>query len=119
VRKLDSNLMIQIKPLIEELLREERDRQVAQLEKQGRKPFRWGYSVRKYWRTPWGFLKRVRIPRLRDKGEIGLMEKYLPQGVADSSHAHRWQRELLEYWEVWAFFLTAGFRSSTGHARRP
>lgn len=117
MRRSKRNLMVQMKPLIEELLREERDRQVAQFERRGRKVVRWGYTVRKYWRTPWGFLKRLRIPRLREKREIGLMEKYLPQGAASLSHADRWQKKLLEYWAVWAFFLTAGFRISTAHTR--
>jgi len=58
--------MARFKSLVEDLLTEERDRQVAQLEEQGEKAFRWGYTVRKYWRTPWGVLKRVRIPRLRN-----------------------------------------------------
>jgi hypothetical protein len=46
--------MEELKPLIEELLMEERDRQVAERGKQGRKVIRWGYTVRKYWQTPWG-----------------------------------------------------------------
>ena len=31
--------------------------------------------------------------------------------------ADRWQKKLLEYWAVWAFFLTAGFRISTAPTR--
>ena len=111
--------MVQLSPLIEELLREERDRQVAQFEKQGRKVARWGYSVRKYWRTPWGVLKRVRIPRLRDRREIGLMEKYYPQSPARLGRAERRQKELLEYWAVWAFFTSAGACIATAHTERP
>jgi len=51
--------------------------------------------------------------------EIGLMEKYLPKSAVNFSRADRLQKKLLEYWAVWAFFLTAGFRISTGHAKRP
>jgi len=119
VRKSERNLMVQIRPLIEELLREERERQIAQLEKRGRKVARWGYTVRKCWRTPWGVLKQVRIPRLRDGGEIGLMDKYRPHSAARLGRADRWQKEFLEYWAVWTFFLSAGFRDSTAHARCP
>jgi len=111
--------MVQLKPLVEELLREERDRQVAQFEKQGRKAVRWGYTVRKYWQTPWGILKRVRIPRLRGGREIGLMEKYHPQSAANLDRANRRQKEFLEYRAVWAFFLTAGSGISSAQTKRP
>jgi hypothetical protein len=113
------NLMVQLRPLIEELLVEERDRQVAQFAKQERKVARWGYTVRKFWRTPWGVLKQVRIPRLRDGGEIGLMEKYRPQSAPNLGRAERWQKEFLEYWAVWAFFLTAAYCISSAPTGRP
>ena len=113
------NLMVQLKPLIEELLIEERDRQVAQLEKQGRKVFRWGYTVRKSWQTPWGVLKRVRIPRLRERREIGLMGKYRPQHAANLDCDGQWKKEFLEYWAVWAFLQKAAPRISTARTKRP
>jgi hypothetical protein len=56
--------MVTLKPLIERLLLEERDRQIAQFEKQGMRVARWGYTVRENWQTPWGVLKSVRMPRL-------------------------------------------------------
>ena len=100
--------MDELKPLIEELLVEERERQVVEFEKQGRKVARWGYTVRKHWRTPWGVLQQVRMPRLRETGEIALMEKYRPHCARSHDRADRWQKEQREYWAVWMFFLAAG-----------
>jgi hypothetical protein len=114
------NLMVQLKPLVEELLVEERDRQKAQFEKQGAKVVRWGYTVRKYWQTPWGVLKRVPMPRLRRDGkEIGLMKKYHPPSDASLDRADRWQNKFLEYTAIWAFFLTRESCISRAQTKRP
>ena len=38
--------------------------------------YRWGYTIRKCWQTLWGALQQVRVPRLRGRQEVGLLEKY-------------------------------------------
>ena len=73
----------QLKATIEGLLRAERDRRVAELQQQGQKAYRWGYTVRKCWQTLWGALEQVRVPRLRGREEIGLLEKYQRHALGD------------------------------------
>ena len=100
--------MVRFRPLIERLLLQERDRQIAQSGKQGMRVVRWGYTVRKHWHTPWGVLKRVRMPRLRRDREIGLMGKYYPQFAARIDRADRGHKKSLEHWATWTFFLKTG-----------
>ena len=66
-------MLEQLKRTIEGLLAAERDRRVAERRE---KIYRWGYTVRKCWQTAWGTLEQVRVPRLRGREEIGLLEKY-------------------------------------------
>ena len=66
----------QLQKTIEGLLVAERDRRVTQLCQQGQKVYRWGYTTRKCWQTLWGALQQVRVPRLRGRQEVGLLEKY-------------------------------------------
>ncbi|TLM99321.1 hypothetical protein FDZ71_15970, partial [bacterium] len=73
----------QLKRAIEGLPVAERDRRVAQLRQQGEKVYRWGYTVRKGWQTLWGVLEQVRVPRLRGREEIGLLEKYQRHALED------------------------------------
>lgn len=73
----------QLKRTIEGLLRAERDGRIAQLRQQGEKVYRWGYTVRKCWQTLWGALEQVRVPRLRGREEIGLLEKYQRHALGD------------------------------------
>lgn len=101
-------LMTRLKRGVERLLVQERNRQIEQLEKRGAPVFRWGYTVRKNWQTPWGVLRRVRMPRLRGRREIVLMEKYYPRFATRFRHDEPWQRRCLEYWAAWVFFLEAG-----------
>lgn len=61
---------------IEAWLQAERDRRIAQRRQAGEKVYRWGYTVRKCWQTLWGRLEQVRVPRLRGREEIGLLQKY-------------------------------------------
>lgn len=65
-----------LKRSVEGLLLAERDRRVAEAQQRGEKVYRWGYTVRKCWTTLWGSLEQVRIPRLRGREEIGLVERY-------------------------------------------
>ena len=65
-----------MKQAIEGWLQAERDRRIAQRQQAGEKVYRWGYTVRKCWQTLWGRLEQVRVPRLRGREEIGLLEKY-------------------------------------------
>lgn len=74
--QLRGQFLDQLRRTIEGLLQVERDRRRAQLEQQGQKVYRWGYTVRKCWQTLWGALEQVRVPRLRGRQEIGLLEKY-------------------------------------------
>jgi transposase-like protein len=64
------------KGTVEGLLEAERDRRIVELRQQGEKVYRWGYTVRKCWQTLWGALEQVRVPRLRGRAEVGLLEKY-------------------------------------------
>lgn len=73
----------QLKGTIEGLLGAERDRRIAQFRQQGQKVYRWGYTVRKCWQTLWGALQQVRVPRLRGREEVGLLEKYQRHGLED------------------------------------
>ncbi len=77
----------QLKGTIEGLLRAERDRRIAQLRQQGEKVYRWGYTVRKCWTTVWGVLEQVRVPRLRGREEVGLLEKYQRHALGDALFA--------------------------------
>ncbi len=65
-----------LKRAVEGLLEAERDRRVAEARERGEKAYRWGDTVRKCWQTLWGSLEQVRVPRLRGREEIGLVEKY-------------------------------------------
>lgn len=66
---------------VEGLLLAERDRRVSEAQQRGEKVYRWGYTVRKCWTTLWGSLEQVRVPRLRGREEIGLMERYERHGL--------------------------------------
>lgn len=64
-----------LKKTMEGLLRSERDRRVAERRQQGEKIYGWGYTVRKGWTTVWGAWEQVRVPRLRGREEVGLLER--------------------------------------------
>ncbi len=70
-----------LKRAVEGLLQAERDRRVAEAQQRGEKVYRWGYTVRKCWTTLWGNLEQVRVPRLRGREEIGLVERYERHGL--------------------------------------
>jgi putative transposase len=70
-----------LKRSIEGLLQAERDRRVSAAKQRGEKVYRWGYTVRKCWTTLWGTLQQVRVPRLRGREEIGLVERYERHGL--------------------------------------
>src|SRR5258706_15033146 len=70
-----------LKRAVEGLLVAERDRRVSEAKQRGEKVYRWGYTVRKCWTTLWGSLEQVRVPRLRGREEIGLVERYERHGV--------------------------------------
>jgi len=70
-----------LKRAVEGLLVAERDRRVSQARERGEKMYRWGYTVRKCWTTLWGSLEQVRVPRLRGREEIGLIERYQRHGL--------------------------------------
>jgi hypothetical protein len=63
------------------LLVAERDRRVSEAKHRGEKVYRWDYTVRKCWTTLWRRLEQVRVPRLRGREEIGLMERYERHGL--------------------------------------
>lgn len=65
-----------VKRTVEGLLEAERDQRLAAWRAAGEPVYRWGYTVRKCWQTLWGPLTQVRVPRLRGRAEIGLLEKY-------------------------------------------
>src|SRR5882762_10386288 len=65
-----------LKRAVEGLLVAERDRRVSEAKQRGEKVYRWGYTVRKCWTTLWGNWEQVRVPRLRGREEIGLLERY-------------------------------------------
>lgn len=70
-----------LKRAVEGLLLAERDRRVSEAKQRGEKVYRWGYTVRKCWTTLWGSLEQVRVPRLRGREEIGLVERYERHGL--------------------------------------
>src|ERR1700693_5058433 len=70
-----------LKKAVEGLLVAERDRRVSEARQRGEKVYRWGYTVRKCWTTLWGSLEQVRVPRLRGREEIGLVERYERHGL--------------------------------------
>ncbi len=70
-----------LKRTVEGLLVAERDRRVTEAKQRGEKVYRWGYTVRKCWTTLWGSLEQVRVPRLRGREEIGLVERYERHGL--------------------------------------
>jgi hypothetical protein len=70
-----------LKRAVEGLLQAERDRRVSEAKQRGEKVYRWGYTVRKCWSTLWGSLEQVRVPRLRGREEIGLVERYERHGL--------------------------------------
>src|SRR5260221_1974789 len=70
-----------LKRAVEGLLVAERDRRVSEAKQRGEKVYRWGYTVRKCWTTLWGSLEQVRVPRLRGREEIGLVERYERHGL--------------------------------------
>lgn len=70
-----------LKRAVEGLLVAERDRRVREAQQRGEKVYRWGYTVRKCWTTLWGSLEQVRVPRLRGREEIGLVERYERHGL--------------------------------------
>ena len=70
-----------LKGAVEGLLQAERDRRVSEAKQRGEKVYRWGYTVRKCWTTLWGSLEQVRVPRLRGREEIGLVERYERHGL--------------------------------------
>ena len=70
-----------LKRAVEGLLVAERDRRVSEAQQRGEKVYRWGYTVRKCWTTLWGSLEQVRVPRLRGREEIWLVERYERHGL--------------------------------------
>lgn len=70
-----------LKRAVEGLLLAERDRRVNEARQRGEKVYRWGYTVRKCWTTLWGSLQQVRVPRMRGREEIGLVERYERHGL--------------------------------------
>ena len=73
----------QLKRVLEGLLVAERDRRIAEFQRQGQKVYRWGYTIRKCGQTLWGSLEQVRVPRLRGREEVGLLEKYQRHALED------------------------------------
>jgi putative transposase len=82
-KQLQSGFLNQLRQTLEGLLVAERDRRVAECQQRGEKVYRWGYTVRKCLQTLWGALEQVRIPRLRGREEIGLLEKYQRHGLQE------------------------------------
>lgn len=80
-REVQGQARAMLKRSIEGLLQAERDRRVAEGQQRGEKVYRWGYTVRKCWTTLWGSLEQVRVPRLRGREEIGLIERYERHGL--------------------------------------
>jgi transposase-like protein len=81
--EIRQSFLQQLKKTVEGLLEAERDRRVGALREQGEKVYRWGYTVRKCWQTLWGTLEQVRVPRLRGREEVGLLEKYQRHALED------------------------------------
>ena len=75
-REVEDRARQMLKRAVEGLLEAERDRRVAEAQQRGEKVYRWGYTVRKCWTTLWGSLEQVRVPRIRGRQEIGLLERY-------------------------------------------
>ena len=84
-KQLQGGFLEQLKKTIEGLLAAERDRRVAERRERGEKIYRWGYTVRKCWQTAWGALEQVRVPRLRGREEIGLLEKYQRHAMQEAA----------------------------------
>src|SRR6202167_4480513 len=82
-KQLQGGFLEQLKKTIEGLLAAERDQRVARYRERGEKIYRWGYTVRKCWQTVGGALEQVRVPRLRGREEIGLLEKYQRHGLEE------------------------------------
>lgn len=80
-REVEAQARAMLKRSVEGLLRAERDRRVNECRERGEKVYRWGYTVRKCWTTLWGSLEQVRVPRLRGREEIGLVERYERHGL--------------------------------------
>jgi putative transposase len=80
-RQVQGEAREMLKRAVEGLLQAERDRRVQQAQERGEKVYRWGYTVRKCWTTLWGSLEQVRVPRLRGREEIGLVERYERHGL--------------------------------------
>lgn len=80
-REVEGQARAMLKRSVEGLLQAERDRRVNQSRERGEKVYRWGYTVRKCWTTLWGSLEQVRVPRLRGREEIGLIERYERHGL--------------------------------------
>lgn len=75
-QEVEGQARAMLKRAVEGLLLAERDRRVSEARQRGEKVYRWGYTVRKCWTTLWGSLEQVRVPRLRGREEIGLVERY-------------------------------------------
>jgi putative transposase len=80
-REVEGQARAMLKRSVEGLLQAERDQRVSQAQQRGEKVYRWGYTVRKCWTTLWGSLEQVRVPRLRGREEIGLIERYERHGL--------------------------------------
>lgn len=80
-RQVEGQAREMLKRAVEGFLEAERDRRVREAQQRGEKAYRWGYTVRKCWTTLWGNLEQVRVPRLRSKKEIGLLERYARHGL--------------------------------------
>ena len=59
--------------MVEGLRVAERDRRIAEFQRQGQKVYRWGYTVRKCWQTLWGALAKVRVPWMRGREGVELL----------------------------------------------
>src|ERR1700685_1224145 len=82
-KQLQGGFLEQLKKTIEGLLAAERDQRVARYRERGEKIYRWGYTVRKCWEAVGRALEQVRVPRLRGREEIGLLEKYQRHGLEE------------------------------------
>ncbi len=80
-QKVEKQAREMLQRAVEGLLQAERDRRVAEARQRGEQVYRWGYTVRKCWSTLWGNLEQVRVPRLRGREEIGLLERYERHGL--------------------------------------
>ena len=80
-QQVEGQALEMLKRAVEGLLVAERDHRVAEAKQRGEKVYRWGYTVRKCWTTLWGSLEQVRVPRLRGREEIGLVERYERHGL--------------------------------------